>query len=103
MKNKISLILICLLALIVSCSKQPYYNIPTNANGTVILTGIATATSVGISTLDDNFTVNATLPNAKAGDIMTVELLKPQIPSGGSSTQLLPLAGTQKQVTVGND
>ena len=103
MKNKISLILICLLALIVSCSKQPYYNIPTNANGTVILTGIATATSVGISTLDDNFTVNATLPNAKAGDIMTVELLKPQIPSGGSSTQLLPLAGTQKQVTVAND
>lgn len=104
MKNKISLILICLLAaVIVSCSKQPYYNIPTDANGHIILTGIATTTSSGISTLDDNFTVDATLPNAKAGDVMTVELLKPQIPAGGSTAQLLPLAGTQKQVTVSNN
>lgn len=103
MKNKISFILICLLAVILGCSKQSYYNIPTDANGQIILTGIATATSSGISTLDDNFTVNATLPNAKAGDVMTVELLKPQIPPGGSAAQLLPLAGTQKQVTVSNN
>ncbi|HEY6081873.1 MAG TPA: hypothetical protein VIU45_00360 [Chitinophagaceae bacterium] len=103
MKNKISLILICSVALIVSCSKQPYFNIPTDANGKVILTGIATATSAGISTLDDNFTVNATLPNAKAGDVMTVELLKPQVPPGGGAAQLLPLAGTQKQVTVASN
>ena len=103
MKNKISLISICSLALIVSCSKQPYYNIPTGSNGNVILTGIATATSVGITTLDDNFTINATLPNAKAGDVLTVELLKPQVPSGGGAAQLLPLAGTQKQVTVAVD
>ncbi len=91
------------MVLAAGCSKQPYFNIPTDANGKVILTGIATATSAGISTLDDNFTVNATLPNAKAGDIMTVELLKPQVPSGGGAEQLLPLAGTRKQVTVASD
>jgi hypothetical protein len=103
MKNKILLILICSIALIVSCSKQPYYHIPTDANGNVILTGISTCTSLGITTLDDNFTVNATLPNAKAGDVMTIELLKPQVPAGGGAAQLLPLAGTQKQVTVASD
>jgi hypothetical protein len=104
MKNNKSLILICSLALAVSCSKQPYWNIPTDANGNAVITGIATATSNGISTLDDNFTVNTTLPNAKAGDVMKVELLKQQIPpGGGTSTQLLPLAGTQQTVTVAND
>lgn len=104
MKNKKSLILICSLAVMVSCSKQPYWNIPTDASGNAVITGIATATSNGISTLDDNFTVNTTLPNAKAGDVMNVELLKQQIPpGGGTSTQLLPLAGTQQTVTVAND
>ena len=103
MKNKKSLILICSLALMFSCSKQPYWNVPDVVNGVATITGISTATSPGISTLDDNFTVNVTLPNAKAGDVMTVELLKQQIPSGSTSTQLLPLAGTQKSVTVASD
>lgn len=104
MKNKKSLLLICSLALMVSCSKQPYWDVPDVVNGVATITDISTASSPGISTLDDNFTVNVTLPNAKAGDVMTVELLKQQIPKdGGTSTQLLPLEGTQQQVTVADD
>ncbi len=87
-----------------SCSKQPYYNVPDVVNGVATITGISTATSPGISTLDDNFTMKVNLPNAKAGDVMTVELLKQQIPSGGgTATQLLPLAGTQQSITVASD
>jgi hypothetical protein len=104
MKNKKSLIFICSLALMASCSKQPYWEVPDVVNGVATITDISTATSPGVSTLDDNFTVNVTLPNAKAGDVMTVELLKQQIPKdGGTSTQLLPLEGTQQQVTVADD
>ena len=104
MKNSKSLILICSVAFIVSCSKQPYWDIPDVNNGVATITDISTATSPGISTLDDNFTVNVTLPNAKSGDVMTVELLKQQIPkNGGTSTQLLPLEGTQQSITVGSD
>ena len=104
MKNKKSLIFICSLALMVSCSKQPYWDVPDVVNGVAAITDISTATSDGISTLDDNFTVNVTLPNAKSGDVMTVELLKQQIPKdGGTSTQLLPMEGTQQSVTVGSD
>jgi hypothetical protein len=47
--------------------------------------------------------VNVTLPNAKSGDVMTVELLKQQIPSGSTSSQLLPLAGTQQSITVASN
>lgn len=102
MKNIISLI--CALVLIVSCTKQDYYEIPTDANGNVILTGISSTTTTGISTLDNSFTVTATFATALVGDVMTVELLKLQIPpTGGTTTQLLPLTGTQKQATVGSD
>ncbi len=103
MKNKKSLILIGALALMVSCSKQPYWDVPDVVDGVATITGISTATSAGISTLDDNFTVDVTLPNAKAGDVMTVELLKQQIPAGSTSSQLLPLAGTQQSITVASD
>lgn len=102
MKNIITLI--CALVLIVSCTEQDYYEIPTDANGNVILTGISSTTTTGISTLDNSFSVTATFATAKAGDMMTVELLKLQLPpSGGTTNQLLPLAGTQKQVAVGAD
>ncbi len=102
MKNIISLI--CALVLIVSCTKQDYYEIPTDADGNVYLTGISSTTTTGISTLDNSFTVTATFVTAKVGDEMKVELLKLQIPStGGTTTQLLPLAGTQKTATVGSD
>ena len=104
MKNNKLLILAFSLALMGSCSKQPYWNVPDVHNGVATITGISTATSPGITTLDDKFTVNVTLPNAKSGDVMTVELLKQQIPkSGGTSTQLLPLDGTQQSITVASD
>jgi len=102
--KKITLLFLSPLVLIFSCKKQPYYQIPLDANGNVILTGISSTTTSGISTLDDAFTVTATFATAKVGDVMNVELLQLQIPpSGSTAKQLLPLAGTQKQVTVGSD
>ncbi len=103
MNNRISLILIGAIVFGASCTKQDYFNIPTDGNGNAVITTVSTCTSPGITLLDSGFVVNATLPNAKAGDVMTVELLKSQVPAGGGSEQLLPLAGTQKQITVGSD
>jgi len=71
MKNKIGFLFIAGIALLQSCSKQEYYNIPKDASGSALLTKVASTTSAGISTLDDNFTINAILPNAKTGDEMT--------------------------------
>lgn len=86
-----------------SCTKQPYYEIPTDETGNVVITGVAKTTSDGITTLDGGFTVTSYLPNAKAGDVMKVELLQLQTPPGGGALQLLPMAGTQKEITLGND
>jgi hypothetical protein len=102
-KNKKLFFIIGAVVFMMSCTKQPYYDIPTDASGRVVITGVSTATSDGISTLDDKFTVNATFPNAKAGDVMKSELLKLQPPPQGGTEQLLPLAGTQKSITVGAD
>ncbi len=85
------------------CTKQPYYDIPTDANGRVVITQVAKAETNGVTTLDDQFTVVATLPNAVEGDVMTVELLKLQTPPKGGDDQLLPLSGTQKDAVVGSD
>ena len=101
MKKIISLLL--LLVLIVSCEDE-LFDVPRDANGDVIFTTISSTTTTGVSTLDGQFSVTATLPNAKAGDVMTVECLQLQIPpAGGATKQLLPLAGTQKTATVGAD
>lgn len=102
MKKFISIL--CVLFAIVSCTEQPYYEIPLDANGNVLLTGVSSTASTGISTLDNGFTVTATFATAKPGDVMKVELLQLQIPpEGGTAKQMLPLAGTQKDVTVGSD
>ncbi len=106
MKKNILLIIssFSVLGLIFSCSEQAYFEIPKDANGKAILTGISSTTTTGISTLDNGFTVTANFATAKAGDVMKVELLQLQIPpSGGTTKQLLPMAGTQKDVTVGAD
>ena len=98
------ILLLCALVLIVSCTKQPVYEIPTDENGNIYFKGISSTTTTGISTLDGSFSVTATFATAKVGDVMDVELLQLQIPStGGTTKQLLPMAGTQKQVTVGSD
>lgn len=87
----------------ISCTKQPYYHIPVDNNGNVAITDVSSATSNGITTLDSKFTVSAFFPNAKEGDTMTSELLKPQTPPGGGADQLLPLSNTQKQIVLGSD
>jgi hypothetical protein len=99
MKMK-KIIFLCMLAIIISCSKPPYYDIPKDANGQVILTTISTTFSDGITALDAGFSLTATLPNAHEGDVMKVELLRLQEPQGGGALQLLPMAGTQTEVTV---
>lgn len=102
MKKIISLLL--LLVLIVGCTKEDLFDVPKDASGKVIFTTISSTTTTGVSTLDGQFSVTATLPNAKSGDVMNVECLQLQIPpSGGASKQLLPLSGTQKTATVGAD
>lgn len=94
----------CALASIIGCSKQDYYEVPTDANGDILLTGISSTTTTGISTLDGSFSVTATFATAKVGDVMNVELLQLQLPTnGGTTKQLLPLAGTQVTATVGGD
>lgn len=91
---------LCSVILFFSC-QEDNYDIPRDENGNAVLTGVSSATTSGISTLDDQFTVDAVLPNANSGDEMTVECLQLQTPpSGGETKQLLPLAGTQKTVTV---
>lgn len=103
MKNKIGLTLVTIAALLQSCSKQEYVNIPRNADGSAYITTVASTTNTGMTTLDNGFSVTATLPNAKVGDEMVAELLAQQLPAGGSATQLLPIAGTQKKLIVGSD
>lgn len=102
MKRFISIF--CVVVLFISCTKQDYYEIPKDANGNAILTGISSTASTGISSLDGAFTVTATLPNAKSGDVMNIELLQLQLPStGGTTKQLLPMTGSAKTATVGAD
>jgi hypothetical protein len=102
---KMKIIIICLLwmlVFIVSC-KQEYYEIPRDEEGNVILTNVASCSTTGISSLDDEFSVNAILPNAKAGDEIKIVVLKLQTLADYPTEQLLPLAGTEKTITLSND
>jgi hypothetical protein len=90
------------LILIISCQEDEL-DIPRDQNGNAVLTGVSSATTTGISTLDDGFSVTAHLPNGKSGDVMNVECLQLQYYEAGGNDQLLPLSGTQKTVTVGSD
>lgn len=102
MKKYISILYIMIFAF--GCSDIKTYDIPTDENGNILLTGVSSTTTTGISSLDDGFSVTATFATAKVGDIMHVELLQLQTPpEGGTTKQLLPMAGTQKEVTVGSD
>ena len=99
MKTKIiiTLSLIFTIGLMISCTDQPYFDIPYDENGNVIITQISEVTSDGVTTADDSFTINCYFPNAKSGDTMTATVLKRQ------DGDLLPLSGTEKQITVGSD
>lgn len=104
-KNILSISFIVSFILMMGCTDQPYFDIPRDENGDVIFTGISEVTSPGVTTADDDFTIFAYFPNAKPGDVMVAEVLKNQVPSWdpGGALQLLPLEGTQKNVTVGDD
>jgi hypothetical protein len=104
-KNILSISLIFSFILMMGCTDQPYFDIPLDANGDVIFTGISEVTSTGVTAADTDVTIDAYFPNAKSGDVMTAEVLKQQVPSfdPGGALQLLPFAGTQKDVTVGSD
>jgi hypothetical protein len=103
-RNIISLSLVFIMALMMSCTDQPYYDIPYDENGNVIFTGISQVTSTGVTTADASFTINCYFPNAKSGDVMTAQILKRQVPSWDpqGELQLLPY-GTAKSITVGSD
>jgi len=93
------------LVLMMSCTEQPYFDIPLDANGDVIFTGISEVTSTGVTAADPDFTIDAYFPNAKPGDVMKAEVLKNQVPSWDpdGALQLLPLAESSKEVTVRDD
>ena len=107
MKTKIiiSLSLIIAMAMVMSCTDQPYFDIPYDENGEIYFSGISEVTSDGVTTADESFTINCYFPNAKSGDVMKAEVLKRQVPSWdpGGAEQLLPLEGTAKNITVGAD
>lgn len=93
------------IALLISCTEQPYWNIPKDANGNAIITQVSKTTSPGITALDPGFTIEAYLPNARPGDVMTAELVKPQVPEWDpdGATQILPVQGSKKTATVDAD
>jgi hypothetical protein len=93
------------MALLISCTEQPYWNIPKDANGNAIITQVSKTTSPGITALDGGFTIEAYLPNARPGDVMTAELVKPQVPEWDpdGATQILPVQGSKKTATVDAD
>src|SRR5690554_2821324 len=85
---------------LLGCSENPYYDIPTDENGNVIITGVSPVTTTGVTEDDNEFTVTATLPNAEVGDVMHVDLLKLQSHPNSESDQMLPIQGTRKESTV---
>ncbi len=107
MKAKIiiSLSFIVTMALMISCTDQPYYDIPYDEDGDVYITEISEVTCDPVTTADGSFTINCYFPNAKSGDTMTSTVLKRQVPSSDpdGAEQLLPLSGTEKSITVGSD
>jgi ABC-type transport system substrate-binding protein len=52
-----------------------------------------------------SFIVNGYFPNAKSGEVMKATVLQQQVPSSNpaGAKQLLPVAGTEKSITVGSD
>ena len=107
MKAKIFITLsfIAAVALMIGCTKQPYYDIPYDANGNVYITKISKVTADPVTSTMTSFTVVGYFPNAKVGDVMKATVLQQQVPSWNptGAKQLLPLAGTEKSVTVGSD
>jgi hypothetical protein len=107
MKAKIIIALsfIAVLAVMMGCTKQPYYDIPYDSNGNVYITKISKVTADPVTSTMTSFVVNGYFPNAKAGDVMKATVLQQQVPSWNptGAKQLLPVAGSEKNITVGSD
>jgi hypothetical protein len=107
MKAKIiiKLSLIAVIALMIGCTGQPYYEIPYDENGNVYITKISKVTCDPVNVGQTSFTVKCYFPNAKSGDVMKATVLKQQVPpwDTNAAKQLLPLAGSEKSITVGSD
>lgn len=106
MKNlKVITLFSAIMVLTVAGCNQPYYHIPTDANGDPIITQLSTTsvTPDPVTTNDSQFTVTAHLPNAKEGDTMTATVLKLQLPDNGTNKAMLPVSGTKKEITVNSD
>lgn len=107
MKAKIIITLsfIAVLAIMMGCTKQPYYDIPYDSNGNVYITKISKVTADPVTKAMTSFVVNGYFPNAKSGDVMKATVLQQQVPAGSTTgaKQLLPITGTEKSCTVGSD
>lgn len=107
MKAKIIITLsfIAAIAIMIGCTKQPYYDIPYDSSGKVYITKISQVTAAPVTSTMTSFTVNGYFPNAKSGDVMKATVLQQQVPSWNTTgaKQLLPVAGSEKSITVGSD
>ena len=107
MKAKIILTLsfFAAIAIMMGCTKQPYYDIPYDENGNVYITEISKITADPVVVGQASFTINCYFPNAKSGDVMKATVLQQQVPSWdpNGAKQLLPIAGSEKSITVGSD
>ncbi len=107
MKAKIIITLsfIAVIAMMIGCTKQPYYDIPYDASGNVYITKISQVTANPVTSTMTSFTVNGYFPNQKSGDAMKATVLQQQVPSWNpaGAKQLLPVAGSEKTITVGSD
>ena len=107
MKAKIIITLsfIAAIAIMMGCTKQPYFDIPLDANKNVYITKISKVTSTGATTASPTFTIDCYFPNAKSGDVMKATVLQQQVPSWNptGAKQLLPITGSEKSITVGSD
>lgn len=107
MKAKIIITLsfIAAIAIMIGCTKQPYYDIPYDSKGNVYITQISKVTANPVTSTMTSFTVNGYFPNAKSGDVMKATVLQQQVPSWNptGAKQLLPVAGSEKSITVGSD
>jgi hypothetical protein len=107
MKSKIIITLsfIAAVALMIGCTGQPYYDIPYDENGNVYISQISKVTADPVKVGQTSFTINCYFPNAKSGDVMKANVLQQQVPSWNptGAKQLLPVAGSEKSITVGSD
>ena len=97
--------LIAVIAIMIGCTGQPYYDIPYDENGNVYITQISKVTADPVKVGQTSFTINCYFPNAKSGDVMKAVVLQQQVPSWNptGAKQLLPVAGSEKSITVGSD